>query len=219
MKIYVAWFCVENLQLNFDSIIFPFRGEKFMGIWLEDQRHGTGVVVTQFGLYYEGEFSNNKMVVSAKCFTWHLTLFWWLNKTWLLSVIRGPGFCSATMTLPLRESFQMIGCWMGRYSWISQMPLSVFFIKWKHLKNVWYDTILISVIHLLSCDLMQGVLSIPNGDSFDGIFVGEWGSELKVTGTFTKLCQYETAKTEDKPMYVFYNHLAKFYLSIFMQKF
>lgn len=37
-----------------------------MGMWLEDQRQGTGVVVTQFGLYYEGEFSNNKMMVSAK---------------------------------------------------------------------------------------------------------------------------------------------------------
>lgn len=47
---------------------------------------------------------------------------------------------------------------------------------------------------------MQGVLSIPNGDSFDGIFVGEWGSELKVTGTFTKLCLYETEKTEKQTL-------------------
>lgn len=47
---------------------------------------------------------------------------------------------------------------------------------------------------------MQGMLSIPNGDSFDGIFVGEWGSELKVAGTFTKLCQYEAEKTEDKTL-------------------
>lgn len=37
-----------------------------MGMWLEDQRQGTGVVITQFGLYYEGEFSNNKMMVSVK---------------------------------------------------------------------------------------------------------------------------------------------------------
>lgn len=39
-------------------------GEKYMGIWLDDQRHGDGVVITQFGLYYEGNFSNNKMMVS-----------------------------------------------------------------------------------------------------------------------------------------------------------
>ncbi|XP_067299640.1 alsin [Pseudorasbora parva] len=38
------------------------RGEKYMGIWLDDQRHGDGVVITQFGLYYEGNFSNNKMM-------------------------------------------------------------------------------------------------------------------------------------------------------------
>ncbi|XP_078407551.1 alsin [Cetorhinus maximus] len=36
-------------------------GEKYMGTWLDDVRHGNGVVVTQFGLYYEGAFSNNKM--------------------------------------------------------------------------------------------------------------------------------------------------------------
>ncbi|MCI4378589.1 hypothetical protein PGIGA_G00217620 [Pangasianodon gigas] len=44
----------------------------------------------------------------------------------------------------------------------------------------------------------KGVLSIPNGDSFDGIFVGEWGSELKVSGTFAKLCVYETENVESK---------------------
>uniref|UniRef100_A0A6Q2X107 Alsin Rho guanine nucleotide exchange factor ALS2 b n=1 Tax=Esox lucius TaxID=8010 RepID=A0A6Q2X107_ESOLU len=38
------------------------RGEKYMGLWLEDQRHGNGVLVTQTGLYYEGAFSNNKMM-------------------------------------------------------------------------------------------------------------------------------------------------------------
>ncbi|XP_067264917.1 alsin isoform X4 [Chanodichthys erythropterus] len=38
------------------------RGEKYMGIWLDDQRHGDGVVITQFGLYYEGNFSTNKMM-------------------------------------------------------------------------------------------------------------------------------------------------------------
>ncbi|GCB76933.1 hypothetical protein scyTo_0018400, partial [Scyliorhinus torazame] len=43
----------------FDDIT---RGEKYMGMWLDDVRHGNGVVVTQFGLYYEGAFSNNKMV-------------------------------------------------------------------------------------------------------------------------------------------------------------
>ncbi|XP_070980319.1 alsin isoform X1 [Oncorhynchus clarkii lewisi] len=43
----------------FDDIT---RGEKYMGLWTDDQRQGSGVVVTQFGLYYEGTFSNNKMV-------------------------------------------------------------------------------------------------------------------------------------------------------------
>ncbi|XP_066431522.1 alsin isoform X2 [Eleutherodactylus coqui] len=43
----------------FDDIT---RGEKFMGTWQDDLRQGNGLVVTQFGLYYEGAFSLNKMM-------------------------------------------------------------------------------------------------------------------------------------------------------------
>lgn len=37
-----------------------------MGTWQDNQRHGTGVVVTQFGLYYEGAFKENKMMVTRR---------------------------------------------------------------------------------------------------------------------------------------------------------
>ncbi|XP_015228322.1 PREDICTED: alsin-like isoform X2 [Cyprinodon variegatus] len=37
------------------------RGEKYMGFWLDDQRHGSAVVVTQYGLYFEGSFKENRM--------------------------------------------------------------------------------------------------------------------------------------------------------------
>ena len=36
-----------------------------MGMWLEDQRNGQAVVVTQYGVYYEGTFKENKMIVSS----------------------------------------------------------------------------------------------------------------------------------------------------------
>lgn len=39
-----------------------------MGMWQDHQRQGTGVVVTQFGLYYEGAFKDNKMMVSTSPF-------------------------------------------------------------------------------------------------------------------------------------------------------
>lgn len=35
-----------------------------MGLWVEEKRHGSGVVVTQHGVYYEGTFRDNKMSVS-----------------------------------------------------------------------------------------------------------------------------------------------------------
>lgn len=40
------------------------RGEKYMGQWLDEQRHGSAVMVTQAGVYYEGTFRDNKMSVS-----------------------------------------------------------------------------------------------------------------------------------------------------------
>lgn len=50
-------------NLNMFSFLPP-RGEKYMGQWLEEQRHGSAVVVTQTGVYYEGTFKDNKMSVS-----------------------------------------------------------------------------------------------------------------------------------------------------------
>ncbi|KAM3856982.1 alsin [Diretmus argenteus] len=43
----------------FDDIT---KGEKYMGMWQDHLRQGTGVIVTQFGLYYEGAFKDNKMM-------------------------------------------------------------------------------------------------------------------------------------------------------------
>ncbi|XP_061632291.1 alsin isoform X1 [Phyllopteryx taeniolatus] len=43
----------------FDDIT---KGEKYIGMWQDNMRQGTGVVVTQFGLYYEGSFKDNKMM-------------------------------------------------------------------------------------------------------------------------------------------------------------
>ncbi|XP_055520660.1 ALS2 C-terminal-like protein [Leucoraja erinacea] len=40
----------------------PDRGERYIGSWLEDCRHGDGIVITQSGLCYEGTFHNNKMM-------------------------------------------------------------------------------------------------------------------------------------------------------------
>ncbi|XP_069778246.1 ALS2 C-terminal-like protein [Narcine bancroftii] len=40
----------------------PDRGERYIGSWLEDCRHGNGIVITQSGLCYESIFQNNKIV-------------------------------------------------------------------------------------------------------------------------------------------------------------
>uniref|UniRef100_UPI00398E659F alsin isoform X3 n=1 Tax=Pristiophorus japonicus TaxID=55135 RepID=UPI00398E659F len=74
-------------------------GEKYMGMWLDDVRHGNGVVVTQFGLYYEGAFSNNKMVGYGILLSEDDTSFegefsddWILNGKGILTMLNGDYF-------------------------------------------------------------------------------------------------------------------------------
>jgi len=43
-------------------------GEKYMGLWQGDARHGQAVLVTLDGLYIEGTFSNGKM--TGQCVMW-----------------------------------------------------------------------------------------------------------------------------------------------------
>ena len=42
-----------------------------MGMWSNDQRNGYGVVVTVDGVYYEGNFFQNRLVVSYVYFKWN----------------------------------------------------------------------------------------------------------------------------------------------------
>ncbi|XP_023695845.2 alsin isoform X1 [Paramormyrops kingsleyae] len=112
----------------FDDIT---RGEKFMGMWQDDQRQGNGLVVTQFGLYYEGTFASNKM--------------------------------SGTGTLLSEDdtTFQ------GEFS--EDWTLNG-----------------------------KGMLTMPNGDYFEGTFNGEWGTGLKVTGTYYKPNLYDGDKDKSR---------------------
>ncbi|XP_067892403.1 alsin [Heterodontus francisci] len=124
-------------------------GEKYMGMWLDDVRHGNGVVVTQFGLYYEGAFSNSKMAVSlCSCHSGRCKLVptsGSLKTLPLLNLVNGSGY--------------------GPY-----------------------------LIQCFSSALPQpeeGVLTMPNGDYFEGTFSGEWGAGIKVAGTYFKPNLYE----------------------------
>lgn len=42
---------------------FCFAGEKYMGLWQDDNRHGNGIVVTLDGMYFEGNFVQGKLSV------------------------------------------------------------------------------------------------------------------------------------------------------------
>lgn len=40
-------------------------GQKYMGLWQDDSRHGNGVIVTLDGLYFEGNFVSGKSTVQV----------------------------------------------------------------------------------------------------------------------------------------------------------
>lgn len=44
--------------------LLAFRGERYIGMWQEDQQHGPGIVVMQSGVCYQRTFHMDKMVVS-----------------------------------------------------------------------------------------------------------------------------------------------------------
>lgn len=80
----------------FDDIT---RGEKYMGMWLEHQRQGTGVIVTQFGLYYEGAFRDNRMTGTGILLSEDDTAYegefsedWTLNGKGVLTMANGDYF-------------------------------------------------------------------------------------------------------------------------------
>ncbi|OCT63849.1 alsin [Xenopus laevis] len=112
----------------FDDIT---RGQKFMGMWQDDVRQGNGLVVTQFGLYYEGAFNLNRMMGCGVLLSEDDTVY--------------EGEFSDDWTLN-----------------------------------------------------GKGVLIMSNGDCIEGIFGGEWGSGIKVSGMFSKpnLFDGETEKAK-----------------------
>jgi hypothetical protein len=42
-------------------------GEKFMGLWQDDNRHGNGIIVSLDGIYFEGNFIHGKISVTFCC--------------------------------------------------------------------------------------------------------------------------------------------------------
>ncbi|XP_059830360.1 ALS2 C-terminal-like protein isoform X1 [Hypanus sabinus] len=52
----------NNKKTGYGVLDDPERGERYIGSWLEDCKHGRGIVITQSGVSYEGKFQNNKII-------------------------------------------------------------------------------------------------------------------------------------------------------------
>ncbi|XP_072539652.1 alsin [Salminus brasiliensis] len=138
----------------FDDIT---RGEKYMGLWQDDQRQGNGVIVTQFGLYYEGAFSNNKMMGMGVLLSEDDTTFEGdFSDDWTLS---GKG----TLTMPNGDYIE------GSFSGVWGTALK---ISGSYYKPNLYDS-----DKEKNRTLKLGRLSVPSEEKWKAVF-GECWSRL-----------------------------------------
>ncbi|KAI4876025.1 hypothetical protein NFI96_002868 [Prochilodus magdalenae] len=138
----------------FDDIT---RGEKYMGLWQDDQRQGNGVIVTQFGLYYEGAFSNNKMMGTGVLLSEDDTTFEGdFSDDWTLS---GKG----TLTMPNDDYIE------GSFSGVWGTGLK---ISGSYFKPNLYDS-----DKEKSRTLKLGRLAVPSEEKWKAVF-GECWSRL-----------------------------------------
>ena len=47
-------------------ICYNVSGQRYIGLWQDDCRHGNGIIVTLDGMYFEGQFVQNKMTVNMQ---------------------------------------------------------------------------------------------------------------------------------------------------------
>lgn len=51
-------------QTDFNLILIYFLGEKYLGSWYNNAKHGSGLIVTLDGIYYEGSFVQDVFTVN-----------------------------------------------------------------------------------------------------------------------------------------------------------
>ena len=108
-----------------------FSGEKYIGMWQNDQREGFGIVVTVDGVYYEGPFSQNKLAVS---------------NLYLSVTIIGCIFVAC---------FRYLDIGVG-----ARLPRRLFFVKNPHCSTFLFSSFLFFILLPLFCSLDFLLLSI-----------------------------------------------------------
>lgn len=51
-----------NIFFHKDNVKYSL-GERYLGMWKNDSRHGKGILIGIEGTYHEGQFDNNRLVV------------------------------------------------------------------------------------------------------------------------------------------------------------
>ncbi|XP_060786136.1 alsin isoform X2 [Neoarius graeffei] len=198
----------NGLEDGFGDCMMPNKSfnryDRYKGHWKEGKMHGFGTYWYATGEVYEGSFQENLrhghgMMSSGRLASSSSSVFvgqWVHDKKTGYGVLDNITQGEKYMGMWLEDQRQGAGVVVTQFGLYYEGEFSNNKMMGTGFLLCDDDT---SFEGEFSEDWMlngKGVLSIPNGDSFDGIFVGEWGSELKVAGTFTKLCLFETEKAE-----------------------
>ncbi|XP_049340539.1 alsin isoform X1 [Astyanax mexicanus] len=205
----------NGLEDGFGDYMMPNKTfnkyDRYKGHWKEGRMHGFGTFWYATGEVYEGSFQDNQrhghgMLSSGRLASPSSSSVF--IGQWLHDKKNGYGVFD-----DITKGEKYMGMWMEDQRQGSGVVVTQFGLYYEGA----FSNNKMMGNGLLLCDddtafegefsedwvlNGKGALSMPNGDTFDGIFVGEWGSDLKVAGTFIKPGLYDTEKKENMPLVV-----------------
>uniref|UniRef100_A0A667ZPM3 Alsin Rho guanine nucleotide exchange factor ALS2 n=1 Tax=Myripristis murdjan TaxID=586833 RepID=A0A667ZPM3_9TELE len=208
-RIYTGTF-KNGLEDGFGEFISPTKtpnkNDHYQGCWKEGKMHGLGTYRYASGEVYEGSFQDGMrhghgMLRSGKLNTSSPSVF---IGQWLHDKKTGYGVFD-----DITKGEKYMGMWQDHLRQGTAVVVTQFGL---YYEGAFKDNKMMGTGVLLSEDDTtfegefsedwtlngKGVLTMANGDYLEGSFIGEWGSGLKVTGSYFKPSLYDSDKDKTK---------------------
>ncbi|XP_029929056.1 alsin isoform X2 [Myripristis murdjan] len=210
-RIYTGTF-KNGLEDGFGEFISPTKtpnkNDHYQGCWKEGKMHGLGTYRYASGEVYEGSFQDGMrhghgMLRSGKLNTSSPSVF---IGQWLHDKKTGYGVFD-----DITKGEKYMGMWQDHLRQGTAVVVTQFGL---YYEGAFKDNKMMGTGVLLSEDDTtfegefsedwtlngKGVLTMANGDYLEGSFIGEWGSGLKVTGSYFKPSLYDSDKDKTRPV-------------------
>lgn len=191
---------VPNKMLN--------KSDCYVGYWKEGKMCGQGIYSYATGEVYEGSFQDNMrhghgLLRSGKLTSSSPTMF---IGQWVMDKKTGYGVFD-----DITRGEKYMGMWQDDLCQGNGVVVTQFGLYYEGAFN---NNKMMGTGVLLSEDDTiyegefsdnwtlngKGILTLPNGDTIEGTFNGEWGSGIKITGTYFKPSLYDIEKDRPKAL-------------------